>query len=135
MQRLTIPKIVISILLLMATTAAAQSTRFTQRDYPPVTDSYQSGLNLYYKTWSDLSQAQQRVAPYPGDGYRFDVARGRMDLLERTWTDGSFDRSQLNDAINDVQFVLNINNIAAQDRKDLAADLEQLRDLRVRSFY
>jgi hypothetical protein len=134
MKRFLTLSIAIVTLLLAGISAEAQS-RFTQRDYPGVTDAYQSGLNLYYKTWSDLDQAQKRVVPYPGDGYRFDVARGHVDLLERTWQDGSFDRSQLNDAIDDVQFVLNINNVSAQDRKALAGDLEQLRDLRVRRFY
>ncbi len=129
MKRFLTLSIAIATLLLAGISADAQS-RFTQRDYPNVTDAYQSGLNLYYKTWSDLDQAQKRVAPYPGDGYRFDVARGHMDLLERTWQDGSFD-----DAIDDVQFVLNINNVSAQDRKALAGDLEQLRNLRVRSVY
>jgi hypothetical protein len=135
MKRALTISIALVTLLLAGTVAEAQSTRFTQRDYPDVTDAYQSGLNLYYKTWSDLNQAQRRVAPYPGDGYRFDVARGTMDLLERTWQDGSFDRSQLSDAINDVQFVLNINNVSPQECKVLAEDLEQLRNLRVRSFY
>ena len=117
--------------LTLAQTAPAQ-TRFTQRGFPNVEDAYQSGLTTYYKTWADLNDAQKRAAPYPGDWYRFDVARGRMNLLERTWQDGSFDRSQLNDAINDVQFVLNINDISPADRKVLGQDLEQLRDIRLR---
>lgn len=54
-----------------------------------------------------------------------------MDLLERTWQDASFTRSQLTDAISDVQLVLNINNIARHDRKALAADLEQLQNIRI----
>lgn len=131
MKHPLILSIVIPMLLVVGSSAEAQ-TRFTQRAYPNVTDSYRSGLDLYYKTWSDLDQAQRRVVPFPGDGYRFDVARGQMNLLERTWQDGSFERSQLNDAINNVQFVLSINDISAQDRKALERDLEQLRDLRVK---
>ena len=122
---------VIATLLLGGLLASAQ-TRFTQRGYPDVTDAYQSGRNLYYKTWADLNQAQKGVVANPGDWYRFDVARGQMDFLERTWQDGTFDRAQINDAINDVQFVLKFNNIPTRDREALAQDLDQLRDIRVR---
>jgi hypothetical protein len=127
-----IPSFAIVTLFLAGVTAEAQSPGFTQRGYPDVTDAYQSGLKVYYKTWADLNQAQKRVAPNPGDWYRYDVARGHMDLLERTWQDGSFDRSQITDAINDVDFVLKFNNLSNQDRDVLARDLDQLRDLRLR---
>jgi two-component SAPR family response regulator len=124
--------IIVAALLLPVSSVNAQSIRFMQRGYPDVTDAYQSGRNLYNRTWADLNQAQQRVAPYPGDWYRFDVARGQMDLLERTWQDGSFNRAQLNDAISDVQQVLQFNNVSSQDHEKLARDLEHLRDIRVR---
>lgn len=123
--------IAIVTLLLAGAAAQAQSARFSQRGYPDVTDAYQSGLKVYYKAWADLNQAQKRVAPNPGDWYRYDVARGHMDLLERTWQDGSFDRSQINDAINDMQFVLKFNNLSNQDREVLVGDLDQLRDIRL----
>jgi hypothetical protein len=130
MKYFLIPTAVTATLLLAASVAPAQ-TRFTQRGFPNVTDPYQSGIRLYSKTWFDLNAAQKRVVPNAGDWYRFDVARGQMDLLQRTWRDGSFDRSQLNDAINEVQFVLNANNISQQDRKLLEQDLEQLRNIRI----
>lgn len=130
MKRYLIPNAVIATLLLGGTLASAQ-TRFTQRSYPDVTDAYQSGLKLYSKTWSDLNRAQKGIVGNPGDWYRFDVARGQMDLLERTWQDGSFTRAQLNDAINDVQFVLTFNNVSDHDREALSGDLEQLRNIRV----
>ncbi|MGP0071971.1 MAG: hypothetical protein ACLPWF_08555 [Bryobacteraceae bacterium] len=131
MKYFRIPSLVTVTLLLAATVAPAQ-TRFTQRSYPDVTDAYQSGLKLYYKTWADLNDAQKRVTPYPGDWYRYEVARGQMDLLERTWQDGSFDRKQLNDAIDDVQFVLKVNYLSDQDRQVLEEDLNRLRDIRIR---
>jgi hypothetical protein len=127
-----IPGIAIISLLLAGATAGAQSTSFTERGYPEVTDPYQSVLNVYYKTWSDLNQAQKRVVGYPGDWYRFSTAMGQFDLLERTWQDGSFETAQINDAINNMQFVLKFNNVSAQDRKVLAADLDQLRDIRLK---
>jgi hypothetical protein len=131
MKFFLIPSSVIATLLLAATLAPAQTT-FNRPGPPAVTDPYDSGLRLYYKTWADLNDAQKRVVPYPGDWYRYDVARGRMDLLERTWQDGSFTRSQLNDAIDDLQFVLKVNNLSDQDRKVLLQDLNQLRDIRIR---
>ena len=127
-----IPNIAIVTLLLAGAAVEAQSTNFTQRRYPDVTGSYQSGLNVYYKTWSDLDQAQRRVVAFPGDGYRYSTAMGQMDLLERTWQDGSFERSQITDAISNVQFVLRFNNMSAQDRKVLTADLDQLHEIQLR---
>ena len=120
---------IITMLLVAAGASDAQSLRFHGQAYAP--DPYQSGLNTYYKTWSDLDLAQRRVAAYPGDGYRFDVAMGQMDLLERTWKDGSYNRTQLNEALADLQFVLRFNNIAPQDRTRLAQDLERLHNIRI----
>ncbi len=131
MKCLLIPNAVIAMLLLTASGAPAQTT-FNRPNPPSITDPYDSGLRLYYKTWADLNDAQTRVVAFPGDRYRFDEARGKMDLLERTWQDGSFTRSQLNDAIDDLQFVLKINNISDQDRVTLEQDLHQLRDIRIR---
>ena len=123
----------IAIVTFLLTVAAAEGqTRLTQRGYPNVTDSYQSGLNLYYKTWADLNQAQKGVIANPGDWYRFEVARGHMDLLERTWQDGTFERSQINEAISDVESVLKFNSVSSGNREVLAQDLEQLRDIRLR---
>ncbi len=131
MRRYLTPSIALVTLLLAWTTAHAQ-TRFTQRGLPEITDSYQSGLNLYYKTWADLSGAQKQVVANPGDWYRFDQARGQMDLLERTWQDGTFDRSQITQAINDLEFVLKFNSMSSENRDVLARDLDQLRDIRLR---
>ncbi|HTW67233.1 MAG TPA: hypothetical protein VME17_21585 [Bryobacteraceae bacterium] len=130
MQRFRFLGCVIAMLLLMTGAGVAQSMRFNRRSYP-APDPYRSSMNTYYRTWSDLNQAERRVSPYPGDGFRFDVALGQMDLLERTWKDGSYDRAQLNQAISDLQFILKFNNIAPQDRAALAQDLEQLHNIRV----
>lgn len=131
MRDFLILKNVMAALLLAAVVAPAQ-IGITERGYPEVTDPYQSGLKLYYKTWADLNDAQKHVVPNPGDWYRFDVARGQMDLLARTWQDGSFTRAQLNDAINDLQFVLRNNHVSDRDRAVLEQDLNQLRDIRLR---
>jgi hypothetical protein len=123
-----VPTAVIATLLTAAGLGQAQST-FNR---PRTTDPYETGLKLYYKTWTDLNAAQKNVAPYPGDWYRFDKALGQMDLLERTWRDGSYTEAQLNNAINDMRVVLRVNNISGQNRQVLEQDLNQLRDLRIR---
>jgi hypothetical protein len=128
MRSVLIP--IITMLLLAVGLAPAQTT-FNRPNGPGATDPYEGGLKLYYKTWADLNDAQKRVIPYPGDWYRFEKARGQIDLLERTWSDGSFTRAQLSDAINDVQFVLRVNNISGRDREVLQRDLNQLRDIRI----
>jgi hypothetical protein len=131
MRDLLISGVAGAALLFAAAMAPAQS-RFIERGYPNVTDAYQSGLDVYSRTWSDLNLAQKRAAPSAGDWYRFDLARGRMEMLQRTWRDGSFDHSQLNDAITDLQFVLNFSRLSGRDRDALVQDLELLRDIRVR---
>ncbi len=122
------------IAMLLAAPLAMTQTTFNRPNLnqPSANDPYQSGLKLYYKTWADLNAAQKNVAPYPGDWYRFDQALGQMDLLERTWSDGSYTRAQLNEAIDDVQFVLRVDNLSSQDRQALDQDLNQLRDVRIR---
>ncbi|MGP0071477.1 MAG: hypothetical protein ACLPWF_06040 [Bryobacteraceae bacterium] len=124
----------IATLLPIGPAAMAQSIRFSERQTPAVTDVYQEGENLFYSAWSNLDQAQGRAAPNPGDWYRLDVARGQMELLERTWSDGSYQRSQIDAAISDLQRVLDDNNILPRDRRVLAADLEKLRDNRAKYF-
>lgn len=131
MKHVFIPSAVIATLLTAAGSGMAQTT-FNRRRAPGVNDPYQSGLKVYYKTWADLNAAQKNVEPYPGDWYRCDKALGQMDLLERTWRDGSYTRGQLNDAIQDVRFVLRVNNISGEDRQALEQDLNQLRDIRIR---
>ena len=126
MKNVFIPIAVIA-MLLTAGFAQAQTT-FNR---PRTSDPYESGLKLYYKTWADLNAARKSVVPYPGDWYRVDKALGQMDLLERTWRDGSYTQGQLNEAINDVRFVLRVNNISSHDREILEQDLNQLRDIRI----
>lgn len=55
-----------------------------------------------------------------------------MDRLQQTWQDGSYTRSQLNDAISHLQLVLDWNHLSPGSRDLLAADLECLRDFRVK---
>jgi hypothetical protein len=127
MRHLLVPMAVIGMLLGAAVLSPAQTT-FNR---PSTPDPYQDGLKLYHKTWADLNAAQKNVVPYPGDWYRFDKALGQMDFLERTWSDGSYTRAQLNQAIDDVRFVLRVNNLSGRDRQALEQDLNQLRDVRI----
>jgi hypothetical protein len=127
MRQVLIPLAVIAMLLAAAVLGPAQTT-FNR---PTASYPYQSGLKLYYKTWTDLNSAQENVVPYPGDWYRFDKALGQMDLLERTWSDGSYTRPQLNEAIDDVRFVLRVNHLSDRDRRVLEGDLNQLRNVRI----
>jgi hypothetical protein len=122
----------VTAMLLLPLALTFAQTRFSERGLPGIQDAYHTGLSLYYKTWADLNDAQKRVVPWAGDWYRFDVARGQMDLLERTWQDGSFTKDQVTQAIGDLEFVLNNNHLAPRDREVLEADMEQLRDLRLR---
>lgn len=129
-MRCVIPSIVIAMLLPVAGIVSAQTT-FNRPLRPALTDPYESGLRLYNKTWTDLNNAQNRSVPNPGDWYRYDEARGQMDLLQRTWQDGSFTAAQLNQAVSQLQFVLSQNHIVDGDRQVLKQDLDQLRTTRL----
>jgi hypothetical protein len=120
--------------MLLAPAVISAQTTFNRPLPTPngLNDPYESGLRLYSKTWSDLNAAQKHVVPYPGDWYRADKTLGQMNLLERAWQDGSFTRAQLNDATEDLRFVLQVNNLSDQDRDTLEQDLNGLRDLRIR---
>jgi len=130
MQRVFIPNAVMA-MLLAAGMGAAQTT-FNRPPSSGLADPYESGLRIYNRTWADLNNAQKSAVPNPGDWYRFDQARGQMDLLARTWQDGSFTKAQLYDAIDQLQFVLSQNHILDRDRRVLQQDLNQLRDIRLR---
>lgn len=131
MKRLLISGIA-GLTFLLAAVAGQAQTGITQRGLPNGTDAYDSGLKLYYRTWSDLNHAQKNTVSNPGDWYRYDVARGQMDQLERAWRDGSFTTAQLNAAISDLTEVLNFNNLSPQDRDAVSRDLDQLRDVRIK---
>ncbi len=124
--------------LLLGSTAGAQPPIASYRqnglpNYAP--DAYQSGLTLMSKVKADIDRAKNNPDPYPGDHYRFATARGEMDRLQHTWQNGSYTRSQLNDAIFHLELVLDNNHISPNSRALLNGDLERLRDLRVRRFY
>ncbi len=107
---------------------------YTQRDLE-TQDAYQGGLALLGQVKADLDRTANDPAPNPGDHYRFATARGELDRLQRTWHDGSYTRTQLNDAISHIQLVLNFNHLSPGGRALLSADLERLRDFRVEHFY
>jgi len=127
----------LSTALLLGWDAAAQTpvTGYTQRDFksqPP--DAYQSGLLLIRQAKTDLDRATKNSEPNPGDHYRYAMARGELDRFQQTWEDGTYTRSQLNDAISRLQLVLNWNHLTPAGRDLLAADLERLRDFCVKRF-
>lgn len=130
MKRLLISSLA-GVMFLLAGAVAQAQTGITQRGFPNGTDAYQSGLKLYYRTWSDLNHAQKDAVSNPGDWYRYNVALGQMDLLERGWRDGSFTTAQVNTAISDLTQVLNFNNLAPTDRDAVSRDLDQLRNIRI----
>jgi len=124
-------------ILFLVLNAAGQPpvTGYTQRDFKsrPL-DAYQSGLALMRQVKTDIDRAEKNPEPNPGDHYRYATARGEMDRFQQAWEDGSYARSQLNDAISRLQLVLEWNHITPASRDLLAADLERLRDFCVKHF-
>jgi hypothetical protein len=124
--------------VLFGLTANAQTpaTGYTEHDLQKQTgDTYQSGLALFRSVRADLQRAQRNDYPFPGDHYRFAQSMGDLDRLQMTWQQGSIDRAQVNQAIFQLQLVLNNNDLSTTSRASLTADLERLRDFRAQYFY
>lgn len=125
-----------AVLFGLAAYAQRPATGYTEHNLQMQSpDVYQNGLALFRSVRTDLQRAQRSSYPFPGDQYRFAQAMGEMDRLQMTWQQGSIDRAQVNEAIFQVQLVLNNNDLSTAGNASLNADLERLRDFRSKYFY
>ena len=81
---------------------------------------------------NDLDHARSNALPFTGDWRRIAAARSDVNQLERDMTYGRYDRREFDQAIGDVQRVIDANRLHERDRDVLAADLHRIRELRER---
>jgi hypothetical protein len=73
-----------------------------------------------------------RVGGGSGDHKRFNKVREELGEFQGKLSSGRFDRHELDDAIKNLQRVVNDNRLDYRDRDVLVGDLAQLREFRAR---
>jgi hypothetical protein len=85
------------------------------------------------RVMSDLNRAESNSRLDRGDRKRFDRARQEVAQFERKWSNGRYDRRELDQAIDSVQRVVDARSVNYRDRAALIDDLNRMREFRARS--
>ena len=89
---------------------------------------------LVERTQSDVQQASQ-FSHFKGDQRsRFENTQRHLSTFDRHLTKGHFDKHQLDDAIADVQKIIDKNTLQASSRDALMRDISDLRAARERRY-
>jgi len=95
---------------------------------PPGEGRYYRNGDVFGRVRADLDRAESSSYSYGGDRHRFNKVRDKLAEFQRTGNP-----RELNDAIGDLQKVVNDNRMPYRDRDMLDADLSALRDFRARN--
>lgn len=88
---------------------------------------------LINRTQNDLRMAQQLEPTTNEDANeRYQHAQKHLSSFDRKLMRGKFDKDNLNDAIGDIQQILEKNTLQVSSRNALAQDIEHLRVVRSR---
>ena len=122
------------LLLLLGSPAKTQqypprgSNQYQDRDHDRDWD--RDGGRLIDRLRNDLDHARSNAVPFTGDWRRIATARSDVNRLERDMTSGRYDHREFDQALGDVQRVIEANRLPERDRDVLASDLHRLRELR-----
>jgi hypothetical protein len=127
MRRLLICSFVGSSLLLFSLAASAQTVPDQSRSPFFSQDQYQMTHAMFDKVRADLDRAQTNAYPDSvGSSPRFDMARTKLEQLERSWDQAQFNSRQIANIVSAMQTVLNDNRLVPHDSDELSADLSRL---------
>ncbi len=112
-----------------------QAQVYDRRGYPPPTyrDEYRGGdrsFALFDQVQGDLNRAA--TFSYLRGGQRRDLAKASRDLaeFEGRWSQGRFDRHELDEAIGRIQHVIDHSGLNYRDRAALQDDANRMRQFR-----
>lgn len=129
MRRLLITALAGSGLFLTGLTASAQYAPRDEYRYQTRDD----GARLLDRVRADLDRAEAATLPFTGDRARVVRAQQEVSEFQRRLDAGDYDRRGLDEAIANVQSVMDANHVMSdRTRDDLAADTSRLRELRLR---
>ena len=129
MRRFLIKSLVGSGLAFGALTLGAQ--QYYPQQYQPRNDYYRSDRNdqnmLINRVRTDLDYAQSQA--YGGDRWRVNRAKQSLDEFQSRLNSGTYDRRELDMAINTMQRVVDNNTLPWRLERNLSQDVNRLRDL------
>jgi hypothetical protein len=129
MNRLSRTLAAVSLVLLFGIGANAQPPRSADRD-----DRYHRfGRGTLDRVRADLGRAERNMR-YIGEGEmrRFNNIRDGLADFQRRWERGRYDRAALDQAIGNLQALVDRGRLRPRDRDLLADDLQRLRGLQDR---
>ena len=94
--------------------------RYDAHSVSVLVDRVHSDLNHAYGGWHFSNDDRERL----------NHAEKELREFSRKWSDGKFDKGQLDDAIGSIQGVLDHNKLPQQDRDAISDDVAQLRRMR-----
>jgi len=105
--------------------AEAQYGRYEYGRYEP-----RSVSSLIDRVHSDLNRAYRGWHFSGGDRRRLDHAEHDLRDFARKWQRGRFDKGELDEAIGDIQHIVDKNHMTGRERDALYDDMAQLRGMR-----
>ncbi len=146
MRRFRMATLLGSSVLLLSLSASAQygpDRGYPDRDYREYRDrdyrdhrgaGYSRSVDpeggIFARTASDLDRAASSQYYRGGDRRRIENARRDLWDFQKRWREGRYDRGELDEAIGNVQKVINMRYLDYQDRAALEQDVQQLREFR-----
>ena len=91
---------------------------------------YGRARDLVGKVQEDLNRAADFVRNNEKERERYHNVQHKLSEFDRKLREGHFDKSNLDDAIDDLKNVVKNNTLDSRDRDELARDLSDLRTLR-----
>jgi hypothetical protein len=94
-------------------------------------DVFDVARDLVQRVQTDLTAVRDTGTHKGKDRERLDTALKHLSDLDRTLTKDKFSKGRLDEAIEDVQHVIDHNTLESRDRDTLLADVRTLRELRL----
>jgi hypothetical protein len=130
----------------LAASALAQAPYYPQRGAPPYPNAPNSGYgNAPYnygnpngvvgRVLSDLRTAELNARLNRSEGNHFNTASAKLQQFEQKLSQGRFDKGKLDKAIDNIKHLTRTERVSPRDRGQLAADVQDLRQLRATRGY
>ena len=93
-------------------------------------DQYGDMRGVVERTQSDLREASQLSRKKGDERSRYENAQRHLSTFDRHLVKGKFDKGEMNDAISNVQKIIDKNTLQASSRDALMRDISDLRSVR-----
>jgi hypothetical protein len=132
MKHSRLMRIACSSALLLGLLPAVHAQEYPPRSGDRPQESYEDRLRAFDRIRDHLDRVEAGTIPFGPDHMRLSRARARVGAFYRRFSNGEFDRRDLDEAIGAMQRVADNNRMSSSDRDLIADDLHWLRELRER---